>query len=634
MNQRSFLCAALLVLCAACGEDAPVVREDVGDLLFTEEPFGVLKQNPEAAPELDFLRIDPKSHDRSRMNGAHELPAVLLPPPAQIAFTIPEVGSGGELELSAAFALDFFDTKKRKANYRSTVHGSVQIVRDGESRGVFSVELEAVGKEPVTRGWEVVVDRETGAPLIVEPGDEVRFATRYIEPPRRGKRPKLGIAGLTLREVRERPAPTPGPNVVFIVMDTLRADRTSTHGYDRATTPVLDALSERGLTFDAARSTSSWTWPSTASMLTGLAPEEHGMVRPGSAWLRGEHVTLAELMQRAGVATAAFIGNRLVAADFHFDQGFGTFHSPADTHFVDGVDLVPPALEWLEEHADERFFLYLHLVDPHRDYEPLAESVTAIPGAAPVDERHYKLDEGVWPLVEEARAVSERKARPQLAEHYRGVDIDWMDTSYDQVVHTGDVWVGAVLDKLEELGALENTIVVFTSDHGEEIYEHGDASHGQSLHPELVHVPLVLAGPGLPAGERRDTLMSNADLFRFLATLSDGPVDPGLLATDELVFYSTERGMWDDTHPAIILGAEDSRWALHFSPTTDTWRLYDLVADPEQRTDVAAEHPDVLERLRTAILERAAAAESARLPSGDFGDGEGALEALRDIGYL
>lgn len=634
MKLRPLTCAALLMLVAACGDDAPVVREDVADLLFTEQRFEVLNQNPEAPPELDFLRIDPLSHDRSRMNGAHELPAVLLPPPAQIAFTIPEVGGGGELELSAAFALDFFDTKKRKANYRSTVHGSVQVVRDGELRGVFSVELEAVGKEPVTRGWEVVVDRETGAPLIVEPGDEVRFATRYIQPPKRGKRPKLGIAGLTLREVRERPAPVPGPNVVFIVMDTLRADRTSTHGYARPTTPVLDALSARGLTFDAARSTSSWTWPSTASMLTGLAPEEHGMVRPGSAWLRGEHVTLAELMQRAGVATAAFIGNRLVAADFHFDQGFETFHSPADAHFVDGVDLVPPALEWLEEHADERFFLYLHLVDPHRDYEPLAESLAAIPGAPPLDERHYKLDEGVWPLVEEAREVPGRKDRPLLAEHFRGVDIDWMDTSYDQVVHSGDVWVGAVLAKLEELGALENTIVVFTSDHGEEIYEHGDASHGQSLHPELMHVPLVLAGPGLPAGERRDTLMSNADLFRFLATLSDGPVDPSLLATDELVFYSTERGMWDDTHPAIILGAEDARWALHFSPTTDTWRLYDLDADPEQRVDVAAEHPDVMERLRTAILERAAAAEAARLPGGDFGDGEGALEALRDIGYL
>lgn len=638
------LMAGLLAVATGCGgaPDAAsdAVHEDVADLLFGDPAFTVLTANANEAPSLDYLRVAPDTFDRAVLFGAHELPAVLLPPPAQVEFVVPDVPTGpdGTLELSGAFAIDHFDAKKRKANYHAAVNGTVQLVRDGEVRTVFSADREAVGKAETSAGWAPILDNETGGSLRVRPGDRLRFATRYIEAPKRGKWPKVGFAGLTLRTVRDREvtrATPERPNVVFVVMDTLRADRTSTHGYDRATTPALDALSARGLAFDAARSTSSWTWPSTASMLTGLAPEEHGLVRPGSAWLRGEHVTLAELMQRAGVTTAAFVGNRLVAADFHFDQGFATFHAPEKNTFVDGVELMPPALDWLDAHKDERFFLYLHLVDPHREYEPLPESVAAIPGQAPADERHYKLDEGVWPLVLESRAVADRKARPELAAHFRPVDLDWMDTSYDQVVHSGDVWLGRLVDKLAEHGLTENTLVVFTSDHGEEIYEHGDASHGQSLHPELVHVPLVIAGPGVPAGERRDALVSNGRLFEFLARASDDVVDVAALeAPDGLAFYSTERALWEDEHPAILLGVENERFALHFAPGTDTWRLYDLSVDPEQRTDVAAQHPDVLAELMAALLERAAEAEARRLPSGAFGDGEGALEALRDIGYL
>jgi hypothetical protein len=143
-----------------------------------------------------------------------------------------------------------------------------------------------------------------------------------------------------------------------------------------------------------------------------------------------------------------------------------------------------------------------------------------------------------------------------------------------------------------------------------------------------------VAGPGVPIGVRNGAVMSNADLFAFLAGLSDGAVDVNALGGAGPVFYSTERGLWDGTHPAILLGAENERFALHFAPETDTWRLYDRIADPEQRVDVAAEHPDVLAELLAALLERATRAEANRLSSGDFGDGEGALEALRDIGYL
>jgi arylsulfatase A-like enzyme len=620
---------------AACGADVAPVREDVVDLLFQDPPFEVVVENDRNAPELDFLRVKPAVFEPHVMGGARELPAVLLPPPANVEFLIPDV-RGGELELSAAFAVDHFDAKKRKANFTADVHGTVQLVRDGQERSVFQVKLHVQGKTPDEIGWQVVIDEATGEPLRVRPGDRVRFATRYIKAPNRGTLPKVGVAGLTLRTVQEfapKTATPEQPNVVMIVMDTLRADRTHTHGYDLETTPVLDALAERGIAFDNARATSSWTWPSTVSMLTGLAPEEHGLVYPGSAWLRSEHVTLAELMQRAGLATGAFIGNRLVAADFHFDQGFQTFHAPDANAFVDGVDLVPPALEWMDKHADERFFLYLHLVDPHREYEPLELSIAALPGQAPADERHYKLEEGVWPLVVESRAIADRKARPLLAEHYRPIDLDWMDRSYDQVVHSGDYWVGEVLAKLEALGLKDNTIVVFTSDHGEEIYEHGDASHGQSLHPELVHVPLVIAGPGVPTGERRADVMSNARLFDFLATLSDGPVDLTTMQSD-VVFYSTERAMWNGTHPSILLGAERGDWALHLAPETDTWRLYNHATDPEQRHDVAAEFPDVLAELKARLIERAALAAERRLSSGDFGDGEGALQALQEIGYL
>ena len=109
---------------------------------------------------------------------------------------------GGELELSAAFAVDHFDAKKRKANFTADVHGTVQLVRDGHERSVFQVKLHVQGKTPDEIGWQVVIDEATGEPLRVRPGDMVRFATRYIKAPNRGTLPKVGVAGLTLRTVQ------------------------------------------------------------------------------------------------------------------------------------------------------------------------------------------------------------------------------------------------------------------------------------------------------------------------------------------------------------------------------------------------------------------------------------------------
>jgi arylsulfatase A-like enzyme len=214
----------------------------------------------------------------------------------------------------------------------------------------------------------------------------------------------------------------------------------------------------------------------------------------------------------------------------------------------------------------------------------------------------------------------------------------WVERSYDQAIHTGDFWLGAVMDKVESLGLRENTVIVFTSDHGEETYEHGDIGHGQGLFPELMHIPLVLAGPGIAAGASTDRIVSNADIFGYLSALAEGQDASTnrqpLTANESAVFYSTERGQWKGERMVTLLGIEEQDWALHFAPQTDELMLFDLKIDPNQFVDVAKENLGVANRMKEALLERYKEALRVRLRGVGLGAGAGAIEALQDIGYL
>jgi arylsulfatase A-like enzyme len=617
------------------------VREVVGELLLDEEALEVVHGREDSPPAFGVLCPSPSF----RVDGA-DLPACILPPPAEVRFQVP--GGSGRMWLSARAGID------ARALGRADLAGSrvrFELEVDGHEQFRWDAEL---GPERTTdtNGWRVV-GSEAG--LEVAPLSALTLRTSVLDAEGQAIVPAapldVGFGELTLERRTTRPreaASRERPNIVLIVMDTQRADRLSTYGYGRQTSPELDRLARRGLLFENALAASSWTWPSTASILTGMLPQEHGVLDDSTCFLAHSLETLAECLQQQGYTTAAWSANPLVVPDKNFDQGFETFDHRRG-HFRPSADFMPAALDWLGHAAGSRFFLYLHLADPHVPHQPLAEGRALLAADVPADYAPGTLHDYSEKLL---AGEGHGPAGEVRSEACVSADMQrWMSEMYDACVWTGDHWVGRVLDRLSELGLDENTVVVFTSDHGEELLEHGLLGHGQTLFSELVHVPLVIAGPGIPVGERRADVVCNRHLAPTLARIGGARLGPqdGLdlveaSAPRSPLLLSTRHGWWNGRHRQPLLGARSGDLVLHFAPQGGPWgskepsaggevRLYDLASDPSELVDVSAAQPETTASLRAWILSQVADLE-ARRRAPAVRAGEATLEMLRQIGYL
>lgn len=293
------------------------------------------------------------------------------------------------------------------------------------------------------------------------------------------------------------PAPAPStPNVLVIILDTVRAASLGWYGYDRPTTPRLAEFAAGGVTFDSAYATAPWTLPSHGSMFTGLYHQD--LTTDWLAPLDRTPRTLAEAFAAEGYATGGFVANLMytsresgLARGFQFYQDFklsrrqlllsatlygtaldwwqGTRRARRDNDRKDGPRVTAEFLDWLDRRQPGRFFVFLNYFDAHM---PLPR---VRPGSAWDSQR---------PMVDR----------------------------YDAAIARTDAYLGAVLDSLAARGLLESTLVVISSDHGTHVGEHGLTEHGNSLYHPLLHVPLVLRGPGLPAGRRIGRAVSLRDL--------------------------------------------------------------------------------------------------------------------------
>lgn len=332
----------------------------------------------------------------------------------------------------------------------------------------------------------------------------------------------LRVAALLLiltAVARSEPPAQPGTpwNVVLISLDTLRADHLSCYGYARRTTPNLDGLAARGVLFENAIAASSWTVPSHMSLFTGLYPGAHGVESVRLA-LDRKAVTLAEALRAQGWKTAAFVSGPSLNGQMGFSRGFEMYDDFTVTlsheanllgyndienmsinQIVTNPIITRLATEWLRKNAGTRFFLFLHYWDVHHDYIPPAPYDRAFdPGyAGAIDGRNIAGRQNQW-------------ERDGLAP----ADLAHLTALYDgEIAHT-DAHVGAVLRAIEDARLTERTIVIIVSDHGEAFMEHGTLNHGNSLHDELVRVPLILCAPALvPAGRRLDGFVSHVDVM-------------------------------------------------------------------------------------------------------------------------
>jgi len=435
-------------------------------------------------------------------------------------------------------------------------------------------------------------------------------------------------------------APAP-PNIVLVVVDTLRADRLGMYGHDRPTSPNLDALAARGLVVDRAYAPSSWTLPSVASYLTGLQPPEHGVL----GWtdrLPGDVPYLPEALHDAGYATVGIIGNANVNAELGFARGFDLFLEARTEPKAAKVglplypaarDLTDLALEALDKLAGNRFFLYVHYMDPHAPY--LLPEGAEDPFADP------DYDGFLVTRLDEVRPVMGpryMRAYPYFWSKYRDVDADKerIRALYDAKIAYVDAEIGRLLARLGELP--EDTLVVFTSDHGEALFQHGIREHEEEPYEHQIHVPLVFAGPGIEPGrvtgpaeivDLPQVLGARAGVDVFETTSGNGVLAAQLAGdvADGTVLSHVRIADRDAVSWAI---QKDGRKLI---VTGETTQVFDLNADPGELTDLAGRDAES-DKVLGGLLQKRMAGLAARSGGGEGTVDEELLEQLRALGYI
>jgi arylsulfatase A-like enzyme len=638
---------SLLFGCGGGEENDPIQMVRVQrDLLQDFDNWEIVSGPADGAPSVSTmaLSLDP-------VPDSGDLPSLILPPPGTVRYTVPEGDPPAILRVAAGVDLSVprnLEVGTAPMRLRFAVELDDRVILDEIVDVVPKARDKKPSGNPPTWRWA-----GGGAGVKVRGGQTLTLRTALIGLPRLEPEEMLiGYGGLTTETVesRSRTESSPDrPNVVLLVMDTARTDRCSAFGYEKATTPHLERLTERGIAYDNAWATSPWTWPSTASILTGLEPPRHGVLWSKACFLAHELPTLAKVLQERGFTTGGFSCNPLIVPNKNFDGGFERFDF--DDRFVMGTVRMPAVLDWVRENAERRFFLYVHLVDPHHPHRPLESELSRLGGSRPDDygrNRFSELSSGLRTAFAQTRE-GDFDHRKYVSEPHE----QWLNDVYDACIATGDHHLGTILDLLEELGLDDRTVIGYTSDHGEELFDHSLIDHAHTLHPELMHVPLVLAGPGIPRGVRSGIRVSNRHLGPTLARFgaAELPVEDSLdLARPEELTarplrFHTSKGIWNDRAMMPIFGYLDDDWAFHWAPRgvpyasppdldpgLGQWRLYDRRTDPFEHIDIAADHPELCETLRSD-LEKWNEELTSRSPGSAYGAGAATLRMLQDIGY-
>ena len=291
-------------------------------------------------------------------------------------------------------------------------------------------------------------------------------------------------------------------NVIVISIDTLRADHLGIYGYQKPTTPNIDKFSQNAIIFEKAFAQSSWTLPSHAAMLTGRYPQKLDVEVLSDRLPQGS--TITEILKNNNYQTAAFTGGAFVDEQHGFSQGFDTFEEIQN--WQDAEILTQKATSWLTSNQKNKFFLFLHYFHVHDPYSPKADSAGLI-------DPNYK---GNLKSFDISQIVKLNKGEITLPQS----DLEHLKTLYDAELLEMDKELGKIFELLSETKLIDNSIIIITSDHGEEFGEHGTwAMHAYSLYDELIHIPLIIRIPDFNQVKRNANLAELVDIPKTIISL-------------------------------------------------------------------------------------------------------------------
>ena len=468
------------------------------------------------------------------------------------------------------------------------------------------------------------------------------------------------------------PSPT-AKTVLLISVDTLRADHLGFYGYPLPTSPELDRLAEQGIVFEDASSTSPWTLPAHASLLTGLTPATHGV----TTWktpLPADTPTLVHLLETAGFETGAIATTIwLERSRFGLTESFDRYleMKPAADRRSPNRWVSDEALRWIRERDGEPLFLFLHFYDVHADYasEEEYEQIFVEPYSGQADGTGWQLllsnlEDEFLELCQENFDPSKCRfgspERPRLIDrsveriYFDAADTRHLRALYDAGIRQIDAEIGRLVGILRAERRLDETLLIVTSDHGEEFMEHGRVDHFITMHQEVLRVPLLIRGPGIPRGVRVPAPVSLIDLAptivevlgydapSYLEGIDLSPLwtarspDAARRVFDNRLLHGEASGglTLSDIEPGIFPIYRSVRRGNFKLIDNTQWKrpaLYDLSRDPGEANDLASREPELAREL-TALLRPHPDSHVEGIESTEL-DAE-SKEALSSLGYL
>ncbi|MHC4941383.1 MAG: sulfatase [Planctomycetota bacterium] len=579
----------LLFTCSV-GKHQEVLLESVKFYHLGAEEVWILERQKRIP---DHPALDPKIYI-----GGTVRPSLFIPPRTTISLKEVEMGEGGEFRCALGVHLGLPEPVE-------------VIVRARDDDDAFH-EVVKKRLDPGIKDW-IPIERD----LSHLAGQRVKFILTcdWVED-RPHKRPPFVFCGSPALYFEEPESRDPRLNLILISLDTLRRDHLGCYGYERPVSPNMDRLAAENLLLTQVYSQAPYTLPSHVSLFTSLYPSTHGVERQADR-LPNRVELLSEILQREGWSTASFSGGGFMSHHYGYYRGHDIYCEvdPLGDRYHDWIPREWPkfgdgstgsfrkALDWMSSTKDRPFYLFLHTFMVHEYLPPLDLA----------DQFNVDCTSDLEPS---------RKTRIIFTQNYfqeHGVspeNLKFFINLYDATIRAADDMIGELIDHLKHLGIYDRTLIVITSDHGEEFLEHDGILHTRTVYEELIQVPLIMRVPGIAGGRKIDTVLNQVDIMPTLLQLLGIPAPGaaqgrsfaailrGAKERDRIVF--AEVNLPGNTRRVCLIqdgwkymeGDSDARLKY---PAPYSEELYRLTEDSGEQRNMIGEQVDVEEKLKVRM---------------------------------